>query len=46
MGEGFIDRVEVGNPAVTYKVTDRGLQLLNSINSIVEMLGLDNEDSS
>ena len=45
MGEGFIDRVEVGNPSVTYKVTDRGLKLLNSINNIMEMLGLDDEDS-
>ena len=44
MSEGFIDKVEVGNPAVTYKVTDRGLKLLNSINSIIEMLGLDEED--
>ena len=44
MGEGFIDKVEVGNPAVTYKVTDRGLKLLNSINNIMEMLGLDDED--
>ena len=46
MSEGFIDKVEVGNPAVTYKVTDRGLKLLNSINSIIEMLGLDDEDRS
>ena len=45
MGEGFIDKMEVGNPSVTYKVTDRGLKLLNSINNIMEMLGLDDEDS-
>ena len=45
MGEGFIDKVEVGNTSVTYKVTDRGLKLLNSINNIMEMLGLDDEDS-
>lgn len=44
IGEGFIDKVEVGNPAVTYKVTDSGLKLLNSINGIIEMLGLDDED--
>ena len=44
MNEGFIDKVEVGNPSVTYKVTDRGLDLLNSINNIMEMLGLDDED--
>ena len=46
LSEGFIDKVEVGNPAVTYKVTDRGLKLLSSINSIIEMLGLDDEDRS
>ena len=43
MSQGFIDKVEVGNPAVTYKVTDRGLKLLNTINSIIEMLGLDDD---
>ncbi len=44
VSEGFIDKMEVGNPAVTYKVTDSGLKLLNTINSIVEMLGLDDDD--
>ena len=44
MGQGFIDKVEVGNPAVTYKLTDSGLKLLNSINSIIEILGLDDAD--
>ena len=44
INEGFIDKVEVGNPSVTYKVTGSGLKLLNSINSIIEMLGLDDED--
>ena len=46
MSAGFIDKVAVGNPSVTYKVSDKGLKLLNSINSIIEMLGLDDEDSS
>ena len=41
ISQGFINKVEVGNPAVTYRVTDKGLKLLKSINSIVEMLGLD-----
>ena len=44
VGQGFIDKMEVGNPAVTYKVTENGLKLLNSINSIREMLGLDDDD--
>ena len=44
VGHGFIDRLEVGNPSVTYQVTESGLKLLNSITSIREMLGLDDEE--
>ena len=44
VSQGFIDKIEVGNPAVTYKVTDSGLKLLDTINSIIEMLGLDDDD--
>ncbi|MDH5695722.1 MAG: winged helix-turn-helix domain-containing protein [Dehalococcoidia bacterium] len=40
MSRGFIDKVEVGNPVVTYQVTDRGFKLLRSIDNIREMLGL------
>ena len=43
VGQGFIDKIEVGNPAVTYKVTDSGVKLLDTINSIKEMLGLDDD---
>ena len=39
MGHGFIEKVEVGNPVVTYQVTGTGLKLLKSIESIREMLG-------
>ena len=39
MSQGFIDRVEVGNPVVTYRVTELGLKLLNSIDSVMELLG-------
>jgi predicted transcriptional regulator len=42
MGQGLVDRVEVGNPVVTYQVTDKGLKILRSIDNIVEMLGLEN----
>ncbi len=45
VSEGFIDKMELGNPAVTYKVTDSGLKLLQLINSVKEMLGLDDDDS-
>jgi len=44
MGEGFINRLELGNPSVTYKVTDKGSKLLDSINSILELLGMDDDD--
>ena len=42
---GFIGKLQIGNPSVTYQVTESGQKLLNSINSVVEMLGLgdDNE---
>ena len=41
IAQGFIDKMKMGNPSVTYRVTDNGLKLLQSINSIREMLGLD-----
>ncbi|MDP3879737.1 MAG: winged helix-turn-helix domain-containing protein [Dehalococcoidales bacterium] len=41
MSHGFISKVEVGNPVVTYQVTDNGLKLLRSIESVTEMLGWD-----
>ena len=44
IGQGLIDeKVKVGNPSVTYRVTDSGLKLLQLINSIKEMLGLDDD---
>lgn len=43
--QGFIDRIQLGNPAVTYQVTESGQKLLQSITGVIEMLGLDeNED--
>lgn len=44
IGHEFIDEVKIGNPSVTYRVTDSGLKLLNSINSVLEMLGMDEEE--
>jgi predicted transcriptional regulator len=38
---GFIDKVEVGNPVVTYLVTDKGLSLLKSIDTVLEVLELE-----
>jgi len=34
----LIDRVAVGNPTVTYRVTKKGLRLLRSIDGILEIL--------
>jgi len=45
MSQGFIDRIKVGNPSVTYQVTDSGLKLLQLITSLKEMLGLDDNYS-
>lgn len=39
MSHGFIAKVKIGNPAVTYQVTDAGLKLLKSIESVRETLG-------
>jgi len=41
MAQGFIGKIKMGNPSVTYQVTDSGLKLLELISSIKEMLGLD-----
>ena len=41
---GLIDKVAVGNPVVTYRVTKKGLRLLRNIDSILEVLGLREED--
>lgn len=43
MSQGFIGKMEMGNPSVTYRVTGSGLKLLESINSLMEMLGLNDD---
>jgi predicted transcriptional regulator len=35
----LIDKVTVGNPKITYRITEKGLRLLESIDNILEMLG-------
>jgi predicted transcriptional regulator len=42
LSHGFINKVEVGNPVVTYQVTSKGGELLRNIDSIVEILDLRN----
>ena len=38
LSHGFINKVKLGNPAVTYQVTDKGGELLKNINCIIEVL--------
>ena len=45
VGQGLIEKIRIGNPAATYQVTESGLKLLQLINSVKEMLGLDDVDS-
>ena len=40
----LIDKVTVGNPMVTYRVTSKGLRLLRNIDSILEVLELKEKD--
>ena len=42
LSHGLISKVEVGNPVVTYQVTEKGGELLRNINTIVEILELRN----
>ena len=40
----LIDKVTLGNPMVTYRITKKGLRLLRSIDSILEILEWRKED--
>ena len=42
--QGFVDKLKLGNPSVTYMVTENGQKLLGLINTIMEMLGMDDND--
>jgi predicted transcriptional regulator len=45
VSEGFIDKMKIGNPCVTYQITEKGLKLLQLISSIKDMLGMEDEFS-
>ncbi len=45
IGQGYINKMKMGNPSVTYQVTESGLRLLQLINELREMLGLDDNYS-
>jgi predicted transcriptional regulator len=38
VAQGLIDRIEIGNPAVSYQVTDKGHGLRQSIETVLEVL--------
>ncbi|MDD4923441.1 MAG: winged helix-turn-helix domain-containing protein [Dehalococcoidales bacterium] len=41
---GLVDKVKVGNPSVTYRVTPKGLNLLRSIDAVLTTLELRQDD--
>jgi len=40
LDRGLIDRVALGNPSVTYRVTMKGLEVLRSIDALLNTLEL------
>ncbi len=44
ISQGFVDRLEVGNPVVTYRVTEKGSTLLQTIDTILDVLEFKNDD--
>ncbi len=44
LSHGFIERLKMGNPSVTYHVTGSGTKLLKSINTVMEILGETDEE--
>ncbi len=45
LDRGLIDKVKLGNPSVTYRVTEKGLKLLRSIDAILGTLELRDGES-
>ncbi len=43
---GLIDKVSLGNPSVTYRVTRKGLEILRSIDDLLDTLELRGTDDS
>ena len=44
ISQGFIDKLETDNAVVTYQLTDSGLKLLKTIDNLIEMLGLSEDE--
>ena len=45
LSHGFINKVKLGNPSVSYQVTEKGGELLRNIDGIVEVLEFRNGDN-
>jgi len=43
ISQGYLDSVRAGNLSVTYQATDKGLNLLKSIDGFIEILGLNDD---
>ncbi|HEX7365193.1 MAG TPA: winged helix-turn-helix domain-containing protein [Dehalococcoidia bacterium] len=44
INQGFIDRLQVGNPVITYRVTEKGSNLLQSIDTLLDVLEFKNDN--
>jgi len=42
---GLVDKVTVGNPTITYRITDKGTHLLHNIETILKILEITDDDS-
>ena len=46
LDRGLIDKVTLGNPSVTYRVTRKGLEVLRSIDGLLDTLDLRENDTN
>ncbi len=46
LDRGLIDKVQLGNPSVTYRVTRKGLEILRSIDGLMETLNMGDNDTA
>lgn len=46
ISEGFLDKINLGNSVVAYKVSDSGLKLLKTIDTLMEMLNSNSDETT
>jgi predicted transcriptional regulator len=44
ISEGFLDKINLGNSVVAYKVSDSGLKLLKTIDTLMDMLNSNDDE--